>query len=194
VNWVRVIESLIGTLAGGLIALASLSLKDLLDRWRASQAWYEQYYVTEGIERLRSYFMMVEMHLIDLYAGGSIENASLPPVPYEAITRVVGLLDCRGLLGVVALLTRLRTQYKSRAYVWDCIGVVKMVGAHLDDLSRELAGQKIRIKTKVHFLAMSLKISALRDKLEKDIELRSQQMDAFLKRHPECETKGAEAP
>lgn len=192
VDWTRVTESLIGTFAGGVIAVGSLCLKELLDRRRGAQVWYEQYYMTEGIAPLRSYFMMVEMQLIELYGGGSAENISLPRAPYETITRVVSLLDCRGLLAVSGLLTGVGNKYQSRAYVWDCIGLVKMVGAHLDSLSRELSSQSIRSRTAAHSLAMSPKISALRDKLEEDIEMRSQQMDSFLKRHPELEAKRPE--
>lgn len=191
-NWMRVIESLIGTLVGGLIALASLWLRERLDRRRDTQAWYEDYYVTEGIDRLRSYFMMVELQLIDFYATGSVKNSSLPPVPYESVTRVVSLLDCRGLLGVIALLSRLSKQFQSRAFVWDLIGIVKMVGAHLDHISKELSKQKILAKQGIHSLAKVPKLSALRDQLEADIDTRSNQLDASMKRNPELEAKAAE--
>lgn len=193
-DWARVVESLVGTLAGGFIAIGSWWLKERLDHRRSVQAWYEDYYIIEGVEQLRSYFMTVEMKLVDLYGSGSIKDAGLPPVPYEPFTRVVRLIDCRGLLGVAGLLTRLGTQYQSRAYVWDCIGIVKMVGAHLDEISRHLSAVRIRIKADTQSLAVDPRLSVLRNRLEADIDGRTRQWDAFLNRHPELEARGVAEP
>ncbi len=193
-DWSRVVESLIGTFAGGFLAIGSWWLKERFDRRRSAQAWYEENYIIEGVEQLRSYFMTVEMKLVDLYGLGSAKDVALPPVPYEAFTRVVRLTDCRGLLGVAGVLTRLGTLYHSRAYVWDCIGIVKMVGAHLDEISRDLSAERIRAKADIHRLAGKPRLSAFREKLEADIDARTQQLDAFLKRHPELEARAIEQP
>jgi hypothetical protein len=76
--------------------------------------------------------------------------------------------------------------------MWDCIGIVKMVGAYLDEMSRDLSAERIRAKANIHSLANKPTLSALREKLTADIDARTMQLDAFLKRHPELEARAKE--
>ena len=57
-------------------------------------------FLTEGVDALRSYFMVAELQLVDLLGVESTTSADLPATPYEPLTRVVRFLDCRGLLAV----------------------------------------------------------------------------------------------
>jgi len=185
-DWSRVTETLVGTLAGGFIALGSWWLKERLDRRQTAQAWFEEYFLTEGVDALRSYFMVAELQLVHLLGVESPTGADLPATPYEPLTRVVRFLDCRGLLAVAAALDGVRAQYRSRAYVWDCIGIAKMVGGELDELRRELSAYTIRKKSDIHRLAGNPPVSQLRAKLEAGIDDRIERMNAFVKRHPEA--------
>ena len=85
-DWSRVVEALIGTFAGGSIALGSWWLKEAFDRRQAAQAWFEQYFLADGLDALRSYLMVVELRLPVLaepVATSVTTIVSLPP-PFTA--------------------------------------------------------------------------------------------------------------
>lgn len=53
--WDRVFPTALGALIGGLVTLGSIIIKEWFDRRRAIQSWYEQTYITEGVDRLVVY-------------------------------------------------------------------------------------------------------------------------------------------
>jgi len=65
-DWGKIAESAIGTFTGGAIAIASMWIKELIDKRKAAQAWYERYYIAEGIDRLLSHVRMIDVQMATL--------------------------------------------------------------------------------------------------------------------------------
>jgi hypothetical protein len=109
-DWGKVVESAIGTFTGGAIAVASMWLKELIDRWKSAQVWYEQFYITEGIDRLMSHVKIMEIQLAlvipadqaapiwgsrEQYPGvkNPPKSESHETYPLEALVRIETLLN-----------------------------------------------------------------------------------------------------
>lgn len=87
VNWSELAKTFIGPLIGAAIALGAIWLKELLERRRAIQSWYEERYIREGLDRITSYILTLEYFLS--------YPSNAPPIPkdmlhfpVEAISRI----------------------------------------------------------------------------------------------------------
>jgi hypothetical protein len=86
-DWTEVIKVVFGPLIGAAIALLSIWLKEMLDRRRNLQAWYEDQYVRNGLDQISSHIMAVKYNLV-----ANPDNPSIPAemliLPVEAITKI----------------------------------------------------------------------------------------------------------
>jgi hypothetical protein len=62
-NWTEVFKTAFGPLIGAVIALISLWAKEVFDRRRDLQAWYEEQYLREGLDRIAAHIMAVKYNL-----------------------------------------------------------------------------------------------------------------------------------
>jgi len=89
------IQTAFGAIIGGLVVIATNWLNTKREKRKEVQAWYEQRYVTEGIDCLLAYFTNLTFHFVRLPNDKAI---LLPdaPVPVEALTRIEILLGING--------------------------------------------------------------------------------------------------
>jgi len=87
-----IIPTIIGAVVGGIVLIftnwftARLSTRS--DRKKAAQSLFEQFYITEGLAPLKTYFTSLELHLLNLdISKPFIPLAKIDSVPIEAITR-----------------------------------------------------------------------------------------------------------
>ena len=82
------IQTAFGAIIGGLVVIATNWLNTKREKRKEVQAWYEQRYVTEGIDCLLAYFTNLTFHFVRLPNDKAI---LLPdaPVPVEALTRIL---------------------------------------------------------------------------------------------------------
>lgn len=104
-QWTHVIESLIGTFAGALVALCSMWIKERIDTRKAVQAWFEQYYITEGLDPVLSYLHLSQQYI--LMNPRALENKKslkkfLGDPPLQALHRVGELVHHAPFAGTLA--------------------------------------------------------------------------------------------
>lgn len=87
-----IIPTIIGAVVGGIVLIftnwftARLSIHS--DRKKAAQSLFEQFYITEGLVPLKTYFTSLELHLLNLdISKPFIPLAKIDSVPIEAVTR-----------------------------------------------------------------------------------------------------------
>lgn len=88
IEWHRVIEQTIGVLLGGGITITAIWVKALFDRRAGAQAWFEQTYITDGIEKILSYLKIAELNLTTLtnLAEAARRDPPLHPLVERAYT------------------------------------------------------------------------------------------------------------
>jgi hypothetical protein len=90
------IQTVFGAIVGGGVLLITNRLVARADKRKAVQEWYENVYVTEGIERLIIFFKSLELYFLDLkHPVGEIPRLirELEDIPIEALVRVEALLQ-----------------------------------------------------------------------------------------------------
>jgi hypothetical protein len=86
------IQTAFGAIVGGLVVIATSWLNTKREKRKEIQAWYEQRYVTEGIDPLLAYFTGLSFHFLSLPSNNKTIPLSELPVPVEALTRIEILL------------------------------------------------------------------------------------------------------
>lgn len=87
VDWTEIIKLIGGPLAGGAIALSGIWIKELFDRHKATQNWFEEKYIAEGLDRFYAYVMTIQYSLMvgEDHPALEIQAQSLP---VEAVNRL----------------------------------------------------------------------------------------------------------
>lgn len=87
VDWTEVIKLIGGPLAGGAIALSGIWIKELFDRRRATQNWFEEKYIAEGLDRFYAYIMTIQFSLMVGEEHPALETQA-QSLPVEAVNRL----------------------------------------------------------------------------------------------------------
>ena len=66
----QAILTLIGTLVGGGIVVASTWQQARLERQKTVRQWYEQTYITEGIDAVVNYLLCFRLHILNKDING----------------------------------------------------------------------------------------------------------------------------
>src|SRR5712692_9533114 len=101
-----IIPTIIGAVIGGIVLIltnwftARLSANS--DRKKAAQLLFEQFYVTEGLAPLKTYFTSLELHLLNHdISKPFIPLAEIGSIPVEAVTRTQNLWGGGELTGLI---------------------------------------------------------------------------------------------
>lgn len=89
----QLIQTLVATIVGGLIVIATNWIAKQEERRGAIQEWYEKTYVTEGIEPVVIYLANLSIYFYNKQVGGFIRVKDIDAIPVEAIIRLQILFD-----------------------------------------------------------------------------------------------------
>src|ERR1051325_10465744 len=164
--------AVIGAIIGAIVAVVAIWAKENLDSRRVSQSWFEEIYISNGIDRLLGYLRLQEVQLLVLRtyreaitAGGATfpdiqsftDDASLSAFPLEALVRMETLLKTREYTAVITTLpefTRffnsLPADKRSRAVLTEKMQLVVHAYNSLIEIREVLLGIKIKRKSKIH--------------------------------------------
>lgn len=99
----QLIQTLIGTIVGGGIVIAANWISVQEQRRKDAQEWYEQTYVTNGIDPLLTYLQSLELNLLKGWGASFIQLPKLEPMPIEALTKIQILLDSSSLASIFGM-------------------------------------------------------------------------------------------
>jgi hypothetical protein len=165
--------AVIGAIIGAIVAVVAIWAKDILESRRIAQLWFEQVYISEGIDRLLGYLKLQEIQLVVLRAfreeivvkdGAvfpNIDNLTrevpLSTFPVEALVRIEMLLrtpEYTAVISNLAEFTRfhnsLPPEKRSQATMTQKINLVRQAYASLVEIREVLLGVKIKKKSKIH--------------------------------------------
>ena len=71
-SWTEFLRAAIGPVIAAVFVVVGIALKESFDRKRAAQLWYEEYYITDGVDRVLSYLMTVEMACSALHSSPNL--------------------------------------------------------------------------------------------------------------------------
>jgi hypothetical protein len=165
------------------VAVVAIWAKDTLDSKRISQSWFEEMYISNGIDRLLGYLRLQEVQLLVLRTyreaittGGAtfpnIENfagdSSLSTFPLQALVRVETLLKTREYTAVITTLpefTRffnsLPAEKRSRAVLTEKMQLVAHAYNSLVEIREVLLGIKIKRKSQTHTVFQNQKVKEI---------------------------------
>lgn len=98
------IQTLVATIIGGAIVIAANWISAQGEKKKAVRDWYEQNYITGGVDPLITYFVGPEFHLRSLGLSNRTELPSIELVPLEALTRTQALLSSNVLTSTTLLI------------------------------------------------------------------------------------------
>lgn len=81
-----IIQTLVATITGGVIVIATNWISGQGERKKAVREWYEQNYIAGGVDPLITYFVGLEFHLRSLGLNNRTELPNIELVPLEALT------------------------------------------------------------------------------------------------------------
>ncbi len=87
-NYSQLIQTLIATVVGGLIVIATNWIGTREARRNANKEWYEKNYLLEGIEPLVTYLYDLAIYFHNKSYVGSMQVRSFDTIPVEAIVRL----------------------------------------------------------------------------------------------------------
>lgn len=128
VDWTEVIKLIGGPLAGGAIALSGIWIKELFDRRRATQNWFEEKYIAEGLDRFYAYIMTIQYSLMVGEEHPALEAQS-KLLPVEAVNRLQIVLKTE-VFTLTGPLLLLGAQSHKRAWGYLSDLIAKVDAAH----------------------------------------------------------------
>ncbi len=99
-----IIQTLVATITGGVIVIATNWISGQGERKKAVREWYEQNYIAGGVDPLITYFVGLEFHLRSLGLNNRTELPNIELVPLEALTKTQVLLGSRVLTTTTLLI------------------------------------------------------------------------------------------
>ncbi len=89
----QLIQTLVATVVGGLIVIATNWISVQEARRNTVQEWYEKTYVTEGIDPMVTYFLNLSLYIYNEGVGGFVRVKDIDVVPVEAMTKLLILFN-----------------------------------------------------------------------------------------------------
>ena len=169
----KIAESAIGTLTGAAIALASVWIKELFDRRKVAQVWYEQYYIAEGIDRLLSYVRMIDVQMATLIPTSQVaalyrsqelhrgverapKSEAHEAYPLEALVRLETLLNDDQITAMITIshvesddMKKIPAGLRSLTLVTSSLENLRALYGHLKTIRAELLKVQVRRKSDI---------------------------------------------
>jgi hypothetical protein len=92
-TWKEIIALLTSPLIAAAVVIIGLIWRDRIERRNAAQSWYEQYYITDGVDRLIAHFLSLKSVLESYEQPELPKRTDREPVPFDADSRVRVLLQ-----------------------------------------------------------------------------------------------------
>jgi hypothetical protein len=161
------IEPIIGPVIGAVVAVSAIWVKELLERHKNSQFWFEETYIRQGIDRLLEYLRLYDVQLVLLLHGRDVlllnESAETShiskPLPIEALIRIETLLKTKTytqvtclLPGNVSFFIDLPLEERSKILLVEKISFIRAAYESLVNIRQELLNVSIKKKSQVHSL------------------------------------------
>jgi len=197
------IESIIGPVIGAVVAVSAIWVKELLERHKNSQFWFEETYIRHGIDRLLEYLRIYDVQLVLLLHGRDVlllnedlsssagSSGVSKPLPIEAMIRVETLLKTTTytqitslLPGNVSFFISLPSEKRSKVLLTEKINFIRAAYESLVNVRQELLNVSIKRKSQVHSLNQNEILRGLiayfenfSEKYIKDTEIRGALID-----------------
>ena len=159
-SWTEFLRTAIGPILAAVFVVVGIALKERYDRRRSAQLWYEEYYVTEGLDRLISYLMTVEMVIGNIQTNPDLSALKLEAIPYEAITRMQILLRRRDFVPLSMLFAWLPRYRNSKRFVDAVYILAHGLQYNLNQLRQELLRLAVHHKLDVYKVANNRRVAA----------------------------------
>ena len=111
----QIIQTLLGTVIGGAIVIATYLVHAQIERQKSAQDWYEQTYVREGLDPVITYLLNLRLHILNADIQNSMQLPSINILPLEALSRVQLLLGDTTINGIIVLIHASLTQINKKA-------------------------------------------------------------------------------
>lgn len=92
-NWFEVFKAAIGPTIAAIFLVIGIWLKEWYDRRKAAQSWFEQYYITEGLDVLISHVSALRTELVNTKFALFTRPTAPNRLPFEVAARVQTLLN-----------------------------------------------------------------------------------------------------
>jgi hypothetical protein len=158
------IGSLIGTIAGALLALSGIRQQVQLNQQAAFQVWFQEHYVSKGIEVLHSYVLFVKYNLIgrmekDKYLLDAVDQE----FPVDAINRVFIILSPSELPHAMMIVNSALAPNIPEALLGTYFTFVVRFEGLISRLHRELLEPKVKEPYELHEI---IKVSGVNSTLQ----------------------------
>ena len=167
-NTWQFILTLVATITGGAVVIATNWISAQVEKRKAIQEWYEQAYITEGIDPIIKYFISLQTHLSNRYTGYSISLADIDVVPVDALAKIYILIDNAILFTIIRLVRAHLTDVEAKELTLYAVsGALVKVCSILLEFREEILCTKVR--NKIHRINASRSVMKLR-LLAEDLE------------------------
>lgn len=170
------IGSVIGTILGGGIVLLTIRMNAAADRKRAAQEWYEKTYITEGIDRVLSYAMNLEILLLSMVMYMDHSNLykqpeTINPISMDALYIIRSVLGIREITDAI-IMVGLTSEIPDKSLRLSGMKLLKLIIEFLLIFREELIKQSISEKHQVYQIMKKIENTpSVLEKLEKVLEV-----------------------
>lgn len=162
----QLIQTLVATVVGGLIVIATNWISKRGERQNAIQEWYEKTYIVEGIEPLVIYIANLNLYFYDKAIGGGLvhvkDNNTLP---IQAIIRLQILFKDGIVTTIIALAHELQTSTDKKINDKAC-DIMLDIGTLLLSYREQLLGTIPNVKKKHSVKVPSHLVEELKNKAD----------------------------
>ncbi len=179
----------IGPIIGAITAVVAIWFKEVFEKKKNVQLWFEQTYIIEGIDRLLWYLKTHEIYYTKLLATNeTIKLADgrilpylkldlLDELPVDAIIKVENLFGTNlytaitlNLYDELLFFENLPAEKRSKALISDKLGVIRNACKSLTDIRDELLLVKVKKKSDTNRFQGDEKIQAILENCGKTVQ------------------------
>ena len=147
----QAVTTLISTIVGGGILIATNWISVQVERKKTLREWYEQTYITEGVDPLITYFLCLNVQLRSRYLGNHSELPNIDLIPAAPLVRIQTLLGDGVLTEIVLLIHEYLGDSRIKPVPSKITKRIAKIDVILLELRKELLGAiPTRVSSKVY--------------------------------------------
>jgi hypothetical protein len=178
---IMAIESIVGPVIGAVVAVSAIWIKELLERRKNSQLWFEDTYIRQGIDQLLEYLRLYDVQLVLLLNGRDVpllnesaDTSMSNRLPIEALVKIETLLRTKTytqvtclLPGTIRFFIDLPSEKRSKVLLTEKINFIRTAYESLLSVRQQLLNFSINEKSKVHTVSKNAPLRHIVDEFEK---------------------------
>jgi hypothetical protein len=157
--WLEITKTITGPLMAAVFVVVGIWLKEVYERKKAAQAWFEQYYITEGLDQFIAHLYALSVATINI-VHPALQAEAVNQLPFTINSRMLTLVGDRKFVRAPfhfrAFHHNLKTMEeapageKLKGVIGEAAGAIEGAAKALEQLRKELLVVSVTTKSDIY--------------------------------------------